>query len=59
MLQLRPTHSGTLPASPLILSDRLIALAQEADRAGHVGTASQLVRLAHTVLDEATPSRLS
>lgn len=43
-------------ASPLMLCDRLISLAQEADRAGHVATATQLIRLAHTVLDEeATP----
>ena len=59
MLHLRPTPSRTLPASPLILCDRLIALAQEADRAGHVGTASQLVHLAHSVLDEETSTRLS
>jgi hypothetical protein len=38
--------------SPLVLSDRLIALAQDADRAGYAGTAEQLVCLACAVLDE-------
>ena len=39
--------------SPLVLSDRLITLAQDADRAGFTGTAEQLVTLACTVFDEA------
>ena len=39
--------------SPLVLSDRLIALAQDADRAGYTGTAEQLISLAYSVLDEA------
>ena len=38
--------------SPLVLSDRLIALAQDADRAGFTGTAARLVCLACNVLDE-------
>ena len=38
--------------SPLVLSDRLIALAQDADRAGYTGTAEQLVCLACSVFDE-------
>jgi hypothetical protein len=38
--------------SPLVLSDRLIALAQDADRAGFTGTAEQLVSLACSVFDE-------
>jgi hypothetical protein len=44
----------TLPrqTSPLVLSDRLIRLAQEADRAGLAITARRLVRLACSVLDE-------
>jgi hypothetical protein len=37
--------------SPLMLSDRLIALAQAADGAGFSGTAEQLVSLAFSVLD--------
>ena len=52
--ELRP--SGPLarqrPVSPLILCDRLITLAQEADHAGHMTTAGHLVLLAHHVLDE-------
>jgi hypothetical protein len=48
--------SGLLRASavsPLVLSDRLISLAQDADRAGYTGTAEQLVSLACAVFDEA------
>jgi hypothetical protein len=40
------------PATALILSDRLIALAEDAERAGLRATATRLVRLACTVLDE-------
>ena len=39
--------------SELILSDRLIALAEDADRAGYTTTAEQLVTLACSVFDEA------
>ena len=39
--------------SPLILSDRLITLAQAADRAGFTDTAGRLVTLACSVFDEA------
>ena len=50
--------AATLATSPasvseLILSDRLIALAQDADRAGFTDTAERLVNLACTVFDEA------
>ena len=45
------------PVSPLVLSDRLIALARDADRAGYTGTAEQLVGLACSVFDEAPASR--
>ncbi len=38
--------------SPMVLSDRLLALAQDADRAGFTDTAEGLLRLAHTVFDE-------
>lgn len=38
-------------SSPLMLSDRLIALAQAADVAGYPGAAEQLVSLAFSVLD--------
>jgi hypothetical protein len=39
--------------SELILSDRLISLAQDADRAGYIDTAEQLLTLACSVFDEA------
>jgi len=45
--------------SPLLLCDRLLTLAQDADRAGCTVTAEHLFHLAHTVFDErrATPHR--
>ncbi len=39
--------------SELVLSDRLIALAEDAERAGYTDTAERLVTLACTVFDEA------
>jgi hypothetical protein len=39
--------------SELVLSDRLIALAEAADRAGYTDTAGRLVTLACNVFDEA------
>lgn len=42
-----------VPFSPLILSDRLITLAKDADRAGYPDTAEQLITLACSVLDQA------
>lgn len=42
--------------SELILSDRLIALAQDADRAGYKDTAERLITLACSVFDE-TPRK--
>lgn len=53
------SHAITSPAaavtqvSPLVLSDRLISLAQAADRAGYIETAEHLVELACSVFDEA------
>lgn len=38
--------------SPLMLADRLLSLAQDADRAGYSNSASLLVGLAHSVFDE-------
>ncbi len=46
----RPSSSGTI--SPLVLADRLITLAQEADRAGYSSSASRLIGAAYAVLDE-------
>lgn len=37
--------------SPLVLSDRLLTLAQDADRAGLRAAADKLVFLAHAVCD--------
>jgi hypothetical protein len=46
-------HSVAVPAvSPLVLADRLISLAQEADRAGYTDSASRLVGMALAVFDE-------
>ena len=44
--------SPAAPVSALMLSDRLITLAKAADSAGLRSTATRLVRLAHTVLEE-------
>ena len=48
-----PVNSALKPVSPLVLSDRLITLAQDADRAGFAATAEHLVTLACSVFDEA------
>ena len=56
MAQLDPAYvHARLPGAPpsvLVMSDRLISLAQEADRAGYAMTAEYLVFLAHSVFDE-------
>jgi hypothetical protein len=41
-----------VPVSPLVLADRLITLAQDADRAGYSASAAHLLTLAHAVFDE-------
>lgn len=43
------------PVSPFILSDRLISLAQDADRAGLHDSAGKILVLAHAILDEPPP----
>lgn len=43
--------------SPLVLADRLITLAKDADRGGFVVTADQLVRLAYALWDGTPASR--
>lgn len=43
--------------SPLVLSDRLLSLAQDAERAGFTLSAGHLVMLAHTVFDEIPSQR--
>jgi hypothetical protein len=52
-------HASTISAaakpafSELVLSDRLITLAKDADRAGYTDTAEHLLTLACSVFDEA------
>ena len=41
------------PCSELVLSDRLIALAEDAGRAGFANTAERLITLACSVFDKA------
>jgi hypothetical protein len=41
-----------LTPSPLVICDRLLTLAQDADRAGFAITAEQLLHLAYTVFEE-------
>ena len=50
--QARTTPVFTVQVSPLVLADRLISLAQDADRAGYSASASQLISLAYAVFDE-------
>ena len=46
------SSAQSAPLSPLFLSDRLIALAEQAGKLGCKRTASRLIGLASTVLDE-------
>ena len=62
MLHIRDVRFAETPrarVTELTLSDRLIGLAEEADRAGFVGAAASLVRLACAVFDEAGRTRQS
>ena len=46
-------HRAPAPRfSPLVLADRLISLAQEADRAGLHDSASRLIGMVYAVLDD-------
>ena len=45
-------QNAPTPISPLVLADRRIALAQDADRAGMRRSASRLLRLAERVCEE-------
>jgi len=38
--------------SPLVIADRLLSLAQDADRAGFTRPAERLLRMAYAVCDE-------
>jgi hypothetical protein len=54
MLQtLSASSTAKSTCSELVLSDRLISLAQDADRAGYTDTAGRLLTLACSVFDEA------
>jgi len=44
--------ASSAPLSPLILADRLLTLAQDADRAGYSGAAGRLLRMACQVAGE-------
>lgn len=44
--------------SPLVLADQLLTLAQEADRAGLHDSASRLIGLVYSVLDEEPGARV-
>jgi hypothetical protein len=46
------TPARPIETSPLMLSDHLITLAEQADRAGYTTTARRLISLACTVFDE-------
>ena len=50
MTKTRAAANGYVP-SPLVLSDRLLSLADDAGRAGFAGAAEHLIHLAHEVLD--------
>lgn len=51
-----PSAPFLLPASqhvsPLVLADRLLTLAQDADRAGFARPAERLLKLAYSLCDE-------
>jgi hypothetical protein len=47
----------SLTVSPLLLCDRLLTLAQDADRAGLRGAAEHLLELVSEVLEPALPAR--
>lgn len=43
-------------SSPIVLADRLLALAEDADRAGLRLAAGRILKLAHDVLDRPPPA---
>ncbi len=46
------TEPTAIPVSPLLLADRLLTLAQDADRAGLPSPAAQLLKLAFALWSE-------
>lgn len=57
MLHIRDIEGPWRPVTELTLADRLITLAEDADRAGFRYAAANLVRLACAVFDEAGETR--
>lgn len=57
MLNFRDFEPTPQAVSVLTLSDRLIALAEDADRAGFHAAAANLVRLACAIFDEVDETR--
>ncbi len=55
MTPLSPQETGGFTFSPLVLADRLLDLAHEADRAGYAAAAERLITLAFAVYDEKPP----
>ena len=55
MTPLSPQQSGGFTISPLVLADRLLDLARQADRAGYAGAAERLITLAFALYDEKPP----
>ena len=47
-----PSRPCVAPSSPLMLCDRLLTLAQDADRAGYAATAEHLLELVDGVFEE-------
>jgi hypothetical protein len=43
---------GAETVSPLVLADKLLSLAQDADRAGYARPAERLLRLAYAICNE-------
>ena len=58
MLHIRPADGTGHRVSELTLSDQLIALAKEAERAGFRIAAARLVSLACDIFDEVEPLRV-
>jgi hypothetical protein len=52
--QISPHHQQVMKVSPLVLCDRLIQVAQEAESAGFVQTAAHLVTLVDRMFDAPT-----
>ena len=55
MQRLSPRVPASPPVSPLVLCDRLISLAEDAERAGYKTTAGHLVELIEEMFAEKAP----